>query len=102
MESQTSRGSPLGSFARLPIELCQTIWGYIFYLELHAPLKQEQLPILWASQALHNDITSINYDTVEIHNSCILEGDNDLPPEEVTLIATTDFIQKQQVCNNPF
>lgn len=76
--------------------------GVHFLFGATCPIKTGTTPILQASQALHDDITSINYDTVEIHNSCILEGDNDLPPEEVTLIATTDFIQKQQVCNNPF
>lgn len=67
MESQTSPRSPLGSFARLPIELRRTIWEHIFYLEPHAPLKQEHLPILRTSRALHDEITSIDYDTVEIH-----------------------------------
>ena len=67
MKSRTSPRSALGSFARLPVELHLTIWEYIFYLELHTPLKQEHLPILRTSRALHNEITSINYDTVEVH-----------------------------------
>lgn len=61
------RTSPLGTFAKLPYELRLIIWGYIFCLELHGPLKKENLSILRTSQALHNEITNFNYNTVDIY-----------------------------------
>lgn len=95
--------SLLGALARFPYELRLTIWEYIFYLESHRPLRKEQLGILRANQAIHDEVTSsFRYDTIEVHITPVFHEGVFIYPRRLSPLQSPVSYKEHKFAKIPF